>query len=310
MDYHLFGSKPSTYRSERYRKFLPLFWRPQKAFSSDIILTRFGRGARLLGDKIGFRLFLYGLTCLDGLLFNSVMAMGQWGSCLRLFTVRQPTAVYDKLSVKGPEFCTHPVCILSGYSPQTKATRDSWPVGLNCTVCSQCQSPIASTCDNKIKLAVFNFRIWNVAFLEIWRNNMHICNAYHLVGINIGYGSTWTIINYYLPSSLPQILYAIIIESFILSTCHPISRIHINYVIEISLPLNHGQSSSHCAFVTVVEWPRVWSVSTRGVNWSPKILDLRKCPNPVRASVDHPIFSWTIFEQAISHSKFLTPWLI
>ena len=46
-------------------------------------------------------------------------------------------------------------------------------------------------------------------------------------------------------------------------------------------------------------------VPIRGVNRSPKILDLRKCPNPIRTSVGHPIFSWTIFGQAISYNKFL-----
>ena len=34
---------------------------------------------------------------------------------------------------------------------------------------------------------------------------------------------------------------------------------------------------------------------TRGVNRSPKILDLRKCPNPIRNSVGHLIFSWKVF---------------
>ena len=44
--------------------------------------------------------------------------------------------------------------------------------------------------------------------------------------------------------------------------------------------------------------------SSRGVNRSPKILDLRKCPNLIRTSVGHLIFSLTIFEQVISYSKF------
>ena len=45
-------------------------------------------------------------------------------------------------------------------------------------------------------------------------------------------------------------------------------------------------------------------VLTRVVNRSPKILDLRKCPNPIRISVGHQIISWTIFGQDISYSKF------
>ena len=44
--------------------------------------------------------------------------------------------------------------------------------------------------------------------------------------------------------------------------------------------------------------------AARGVNRSPKFLDLRKCPNPIRTSVGHPIFSWTIFGQNFSCSKF------
>ena len=42
----------------------------------------------------------------------------------------------------------------------------------------------------------------------------------------------------------------------------------------------------------------------RGVNRSPKISDLQKCPNPIRTSVGYPTFSWTIFGQAISHIKY------
>ena len=46
------------------------------------------------------------------------------------------------------------------------------------------------------------------------------------------------------------------------------------------------------------------SVHTRGVNRSPKISELRKCPNTIRTLVGHPIFSWTSFGQAISCRKF------
>ena len=36
--------------------------------------------------------------------------------------------------------------------------------------------------------------------------------------------------------------------------------------------------------------------TTKCVNRSPKSLDLQKFPNPIRTSVGHPIFSWTIFD--------------
>ena len=50
--------------------------------------------------------------------------------------------------------------------------------------------------------------------------------------------------------------------------------------------------------------PLHWRGLTRGVNRRPKIVDLRKCPNPIRTLVGHLIFSWAIFGQAISHGKF------
>ena len=40
-------------------------------------------------------------------------------------------------------------------------------------------------------------------------------------------------------------------------------------------------------------------------------MDLRKCLNPIRTSVGHPVFSWTIFGQGINCSKihaFFTLW--
>ena len=46
------------------------------------------------------------------------------------------------------------------------------------------------------------------------------------------------------------------------------------------------------------------AVYAGGVNWSPTILDLRKCQNPIRTSVGHPTFSWTVFGQAMSYSTF------
>ena len=54
------------------------------------------------------------------------------------------------------------------------------------------------------------------------------------------------------------------------------------------------------------------SVGIRDGNRSPKISDLRKCPNPIRTSVGHPIFSWTIFGRAISltnSTHFSTLWV-
>ena len=57
-------------------------------------------------------------------------------------------------------------------------------------------------------------------------------------------------------------------------------------------------------------WRQSWTrqikyleLYTRGVNRSPKILDLRKCPNPIRNSVGHLIFSWKVF-RVINYSKF------
>ena len=44
-------------------------------------------------------------------------------------------------------------------------------------------------------------------------------------------------------------------------------------------------------------------IPTRGVNRSPIFSDLRKSPSPIRNSVGQPIFSWTMFWQAISYSK-------
>ena len=53
-------------------------------------------------------------------------------------------------------------------------------------------------------------------------------------------------------------------------------------------------------------------VGTRGVNRSPKILDLRESSNPIRTSVGQPIFPWTIFGQVIiakhTHSRPLCLW--
>ena len=59
------------------------FWRPQKKLIHPRLSwqsKRLGHGARLLSNKIKFRLFLYDLRWLDGLVFTSVVGMGQWGS--------------------------------------------------------------------------------------------------------------------------------------------------------------------------------------------------------------------------------------
>ena len=54
----------------------------------------------------------------------------------------------------------------------------------------------------------------------------------------------------------------------------------------------------------LTSWKVILSATSRSVTWSPKILDLRKCPNPIRTSLGHQIFSGTIFGQYISYSKF------
>ena len=45
---------------------------------------------------------------------------------------------------KSPLLLSSDILFPSGYSPQTMTTRDSRPIGLNCTVCRRRQSPIAA----------------------------------------------------------------------------------------------------------------------------------------------------------------------
>ena len=47
----------------------------------------------------------------------------------------------------------------------------------------------------------------------------------------------------------------------------------------------------------------IYSVQTRGANRSKKKSQLRKSPSTIQTSVGQPIFSWTIFGQALNHSK-------
>ena len=57
-------------------------------------------------------------------------------------------------------------------------------------------------------------------------------------------------------------------------------------------------------FSSDLKWAFSDMVQTRAcVNWSPKNLDLRKCPSPIRTSVGQAIFSRIIFGQAITYTN-------
>ena len=82
------------------------------------------------------------------------------------------------------------------------------------------------------------------------------------------------------------------------------SQAQLNHVISVLTYLDLFFPGSNSGITDGPGQIKFLEIYTRVVNQNPKFLDFRKSPNPIRTSVGFPIFSWTVFEPAISYSKF------